>query len=370
MVYAYIKYGYLTIFNKINFIFQTRIIESPQVLVPMVNKMPPLFLSAASAVFLHGGKIWKSVHLQAAHFVNSLLKSLLIFPMYFQQVDISEVVDQPYWDHAVNWDGQVGVMFFVNLAIILIGLAFLISRNKVLGTVPLVIALFYNLASALATTSGGRYLKPSIWVFILYFLAGIFYLLDRLFLTARFVPGAFEKKLIVDNRKPGSSTQAWGLRLAAAFLLAIGLIVPLADATIPRKYPDVSWKQVFAMLPEDAFRQLGFERETLQRLVHERELNVYYGEAQYPRQMNPHNGIDYFGFSVVGPFPSIGARLFEKSEFNLEFPPGSLVVAIGCSKPVGNLQLDDMILVYLVEKNLFYSTGMDWQVICPVLTGN
>ena len=310
------------------------------------------------------------MHLQTAHFVNNLLKALLIFPMYFKQVDISEVVAQPYWDDAVIWDGQVGVMFFVNLAIILIGLAFLISRNKVLGAVPLVIALFYNLASALATTSGGRYLKPSIWVFILDFLAGIFYLLDRLFLAARFFPGTLEKKLIVDNRKPGSSEQAWGLRLAAAVLFGIGLIVPAVDAAIPKKFSDVTINQVLAMMPKDAIGQLDLTRKELQQLVFNRELSVYFGEGQYPWQVITADEIDYFLFSVVGPFPSISAKLFEKSELNLVFPPGSLVVAVGCNKPVGNLRVNDMILVYLVDQNLAYSTGMDWQVICPVSTGD
>jgi len=370
MIYAYNAYGYLTIINKFKFIIQNRILATSPQLVSAVAKLPRLILSSSRANFLLVGDFWSSIQLQAAHFLNNMIKSLLIFPTNYQIRNISGILDQPYWDETVIWDGSVSVIILVNLAVILVGLAFLMTKNKLLGAAPLVVMLFYNLASALATTSGGRYLKPSIWVFTLYFLAGIFFLLDRLFLAVQFAPDTIKPNQRLDSQISHTKNNRGLVNIAAVFLIGIGLIVPIADAAIPQKLPDISWKNAVSLFPEDAVDQIGLDGKSLLQLVRDKDLEVYYGAAQYPRQVVSQQETDYFGFSLVGPLPSIRARLFIERAPGIVFPPDSLVVAVGCNKPGDNLNIDDMVLVYLVEENLVYSVGGDWWEYCPISPGD
>ncbi|MEN8240825.1 MAG: hypothetical protein ABFS17_02800 [Chloroflexota bacterium] len=370
MIYAYNAYGYLTIINKFKYIIKNRILVISPQLGPAVAKLPRLILSPGREKFLLAGDFWESIHLQAAHLLNNLIKSLLIFPMNYQIRNISEILDQPYWDETVIWDGSVSVIILVNLAVILLGLAFLIGKNKLLGAAPLVVMIFYNLASALAMTSGGRYLKPSIWVFTLYFLAGIFFLLDRLFLAVQFTPVTIKPKPRPDSQISQGKTNRSMVNIAAVFLIGIGLFVPIADAAIPQQLPDISLKNAVSMFPEDAVDQIGLDGKSLLQLVQEKDLEVFYGTAQYPRQVVPQKETDYFGFSVVGPLPSIRARLFIERDPGIVFSPDSLVVAVGCNKQVGNLRIDDMVLVFLVEENLVYSLGSDWREYCPIPPGD
>jgi hypothetical protein len=281
---------------------------------------------------------------------------------------ISRVLDQPYWDETVTWDGSVGILFYANLGVILLGIVYLIANKKAIGAAPLVIGLMYNLASSIATTSGGRYLKPSIWVFILYYLAGIYFLLDRILAAARFSPVSFankpEEPVAAFPAKAKGRDKLW---IAAVILLVLSLVVPVADAAIPEKYPEMGKQDVLKLLPADVVGGLDLEWKELARLVRKQELNVCYGDGLYPRQVIVVDDLDHFGFSVVGQFPAMAARFFGSWDLIEEFSDNSVVVALGCQKQVEHKTYQDIVLIYLPEYDVAYYSGSDWQAICPAL---
>ena len=64
-------------------------------------------------------------------------------------------------------------MFAINLLLIGMGIGWGWQRFRIAGLAPLAIALTYFLASALARTSGGRYIVPADWVIYFYYVLGL-----------------------------------------------------------------------------------------------------------------------------------------------------------------------------------------------------
>jgi len=61
-----------------------------------------------------------------------------------------------------------------SLLILSIGFGTAWRKYKVAGAVPMMVFLVYNLATAVARTSGGRYIQPVQWIVYLYFGIGLF----------------------------------------------------------------------------------------------------------------------------------------------------------------------------------------------------
>jgi hypothetical protein len=366
MVYAYLKYGYITLFNKFEFVIKHRLLNVWNNQLPVAGKLAVQSFGAGGMTTAAGIAILDSVHFQAAHFMNNLIKSLLVFPTSLKLEKIRTVLDQQYWNEQITWDGSVGVLFYANLGIILLGIVCLIASKKAIGAAPLVIGMMYNLASSIATTSGGRYLKPSIWVFILYYLAGLYFLLDRVIIAARLSPVSITGKLDEPaSRTSRQKKEKTGLWIAVSFLLVVSFVIPAADAAIPARYPEMNKQEVLMLLPGDVVAGLGMTPGELAQLVADKELRVYYGDGLYPRQVVVPDGLDYFGFSVVGRFPAVDARFFGSWDGFEHFPNNSVVVALGCRRQVEKVTYHGVALIYLPEYDVAFFSGSDWQAICP-----
>jgi hypothetical protein len=365
MIYAKIKFGYYPIVNKILNIFKSRILE--------VWNPPPPFLAELTkpALFIGGGVLldqtsfWSVVHLQIAHFMNNLIKSLLIFPTTLRLTSLETVLEKPYWDEFITWDGSVPPLFYINLAIIVLGVVALVKAKGTAGLVPLVIGLFYNLGSSLATTSGGRYLKPSIWVFILYYLVGVYFLLDRVLDGFNFPSLAFPMiKTSTGNQSLESNQGRWAWATVGAFLL-ISFLIPAVDAAIPETYTALSERKTLRMLTGEPIQSLGLDFRSTAALVRGKTIQVYYGDGLYPRQTIRQDVFDHFSFSIVGPYPALAARYFGAWENIQNFPNNSTVIALGCQIEFEEEQFTDLILIYLPEQEVFYSVGTEWKAHCP-----
>ncbi|MFN2146534.1 MAG: hypothetical protein ACK2T7_14385, partial [Anaerolineales bacterium] len=363
MVYAKITFGYIPIFNKLKFILNTRILEVWRFSNPVVTK---LSLFIGGGILLNRPTFWDTLHLQAAHFANNLIKSILIFPTTLRLTSIEEVLRQPYWDESILWDGAVEPLFYLNLAILLLGMAALVRARGKITLVPLVISLAYNLSTALATTSGGRYLKPAIWVFILYYLAGLYYLLDLLLSAAQFTPSTESLSTPAPEQQKRSSNPGRWFWAASAAMLFIGLLVPTVDAAIPQKYDQLSKQETVGLIPGDALASLGADQEAINRLITDKDLRVYYGDGLYPRRVIDDKYFDYFAFSIVGPYHAMEARYYGSWDGIQDFANNSPVIALGCNAQIEDDEFANIILIYLPDQQAVYSVGIDWQTFCPV----
>ncbi len=166
------------------------------------------------------------------HFVNNELSSLLKLPVNLSLLSLADVTHQPLWRDASQssfFSGKLSVvnviLLLTDLAVVLAGVWWACKRWKIAGAVPLLLQVGYNLGNAAAQTSGGRYLEPTFWVTLLYFLLGISAIVSAMtkandpFLMPRTEPAA---------ESPRSRHRlAWGLALA--LLIFLGALLPLTN---------------------------------------------------------------------------------------------------------------------------------------------
>ena len=120
------------------------------------------------------------------------------------------------------------------------------------------------------------------------------------------------------------------------------------------------------LLPEETVTPLGLDPEVLAQIVADNDLNVFYGEGLYPRQVIVVDQRDYFGFSIIGQYPALAARFFGPWDLIQQFPNETLVVALGCGKQVEDKDYQDIVMFYLPDYDTAYYSGSDWRTMCPL----
>lgn len=119
-------------------------------------------------------------------FLNNIFLSIAKLPLDLPFQPIEQIIKQPIWksDNTYSfWNFQLSPMqlflYYVNIALVSLGVYLGIKKFHVAGALPMVIFLGYHSINALAVTSGGRYLEPVFWVVLLYYSVGIFGILGK-----------------------------------------------------------------------------------------------------------------------------------------------------------------------------------------------
>ncbi|MGC1378932.1 MAG: hypothetical protein WA821_22055 [Anaerolineales bacterium] len=268
----------------------------------------------------------------AAHFINSEIDNLLVFPQRDQLNSPAELI----WPQHAFWqNNQINtpvVIFY--LFLLGIGLAAAWHKNGLPGLLPLGISLVYNAWTALFLSSGDRFLVPVDWAAYLYLFLGLLTLAS---LALSVVKGIRENVSAwvftryngdVAERAPGPVS--WrGLLLTAALILFLGASVPLTELAFPKIAP----------------------LKTAQAVPGE---IVLYGRAIYPRWYKANDGEP--GSGKLGYGKSNQARLVfflvgEKSTLVIfparsapKFFPNASDVTITATQKDGFVQADKIVL--------------------------
>lgn len=166
------------------------------------------------------------------HFANNELSSLLKLPVNLSLLSLADVTHQLQWKNAADssfFSGKLSVvnviLLLTNLAVVLAGVWWACKHWKVAGAVPLLLQVGYNLGNAAAQTSGGRYLEPSFWVTLLYFLLGISAIVSAMTKANDPLP---IPQTVPAAESPKSRQQIeWGWTLA--LLIFLGALLPLTN---------------------------------------------------------------------------------------------------------------------------------------------
>ena len=114
------------------------------------------------------------------HFVHNLVTSVLILPTtpFFHNLKHTLYEVSPFWNKTNGqWAGDLttleGLGLLLNLVLLSIGIGISWQKWRLPGLIPLGIYIAYNFSTALARTSGGRYIVPISWVVLFYFSLGV-----------------------------------------------------------------------------------------------------------------------------------------------------------------------------------------------------
>ena len=224
---------------------------------PWVQTVTQNYLSAALK------KPGELVGYALAHFANSQIQSILIFPTAYRGLDsglaflahrdLFRYLDEccsltnysrqvPYWH---KWDGtfpsQSILPILFSILIIATGLQATWNKNGLVSLMPVLMLLTYLGFNAALRNSGGRYILPVDWGIILCYSIGIVQL------TTFVLNGITGKKLAQDlpalaqPAQEQPANQRGLLRrpsfyAAAAGFFLIGCTIPLVEVSFPKRY--------------------------------------------------------------------------------------------------------------------------------------
>ncbi|MCJ7622452.1 MAG: hypothetical protein MUO76_03035, partial [Anaerolineaceae bacterium] len=187
------------------------------------------------------------------------------------------------WNY--EWDGDLqlstGIILFLQLFIFSLGVGISWYRNRSAGLIPLIFFLAYNLSTAVANTSGGRYIVPVNWVVLVYFgiglsgcVAGICYLLGIKNL-------GIGKEAIIETQ-PVKTSAYVGIIL---FFLFLGSTPIISENLFDRRYPELTNIETLDNL--SAYRAVNeLDFELIRDFIQSKHAVIYEGRALYPRYLD------------------------------------------------------------------------------------
>jgi hypothetical protein len=320
-----------------------------------------------------------------AHFFHNLVVTNAVFPSLLSMDDLEHAVKMPgsMWDPA--WNGQLSpgrilvILFF--LALLSIGLGVSWKRWRLAGILPFLIYLSYNLATAVARTSGGRYIQPADWVALFYLAVG----LSQCWLSFKSHFGAkdFEfdqpsPALIQDihhNVESEKRNSIWKSILAGGVVFCISGLIVVTEFIFPAKFKAGANEIIINKVVDNGWAsQLNLHSGDIERFLQSPDAFMIEGRALYPR---------YYGIDVGEPdsvsayraqgFPrlvitTIGPANIQFGVLPLSsspeyFPNGVDVIMLGCKQEY-NIDLAAIIITSPVEKIITRSPASPLE--CPM----
>lgn len=181
----------------------------------------------------------------ANNFVHNELLDIYILPVRSLPVTGLESILKPVDLSWLNPENTIQtpqvILLFIYLAIIALGIAFAFTRWNIIGLIPLVIHLAYNLSNAASRISGWRFILPVQWVIGLYFCVGLVQLFVWLLIFFGFSfekirsTFIFQSEFKQKDGKIGGSSLKGTISCSLALGL-IGLAIPGAMQIVPPRY--------------------------------------------------------------------------------------------------------------------------------------
>ncbi len=298
------------------------------------------------------------------HFFNNEIKALFVLPFSVYPLEITPVLDLPYWEEPVSWRGELPLStvlaFAFNLTLIGLGIAASWKHHGAAGLVPLVLNLGYYASNALGRTSGSRYLLPVDWTLYFYFLLSIILLYES---------GAhLRSTLPVDQTlaltQPAEhKRQPLPLLAYAGLLLLLGSLVPLINLSFPDLYSkqqqDAVKTQLFA---SPQFTTKIALTEQSEQLLKKNSARLYKGRMLYPRYRDfVLNGNE--GLILTALRPELTEVFFSFDSDDLTFlEAGKDIIVLGCQRD-GYIE---GFVAYLPEQQLTLRSNItDFNSACP-----
>lgn len=306
-----------------------------------------------------------------AHFFHNLVVTSAIFPNSLSMVDLQHAIKMPgsMWDP--TWNGQISIgrilvlLFF--LVILSIGLGISWKRWRLAGILPFLIFLSYNLATAVARTSGGRYIQPADWIALFYLAVGLSqsWLWLKSYFTAKklefdhpSLSGIQEYNPTTEPKKHDSILKSI---LTGGVVFCISSLIVITELIFPARFKASDTGELIKKIVTYSWTsQLNLKSADLEEFMQNPNAILVEGRALYPR---------FYGIDVGEPdsvsayraqgFPrlvitTIGPADIQFGVLPLDsspeyFPNGVDVIMLGCKQEY-NIDLAAIIITSPVEK--------------------
>lgn len=310
----------------------------------------------------------------SAHFFHNTIYSYIYLPQSFRIESLrAYVTTEPFWE---NWQGELstqnGILLFINLGMIALGLGAAWRKHRLLALVPLLISFGYIASVSVGRISGWRFILPSDWIALVYFSIG---LVQFAYLTGYLVTRSAQDVSAKEETQAAEIPPVKWINAAAVaiLLLFIGSAVTYGNRYFASRYPVKTAQQLTDEYLASA--QQPFTEDNLSRFLQNENAVIAYGQAIYPYFLKADSGpINYawpayeprpyarLVFYLVGPDSMNVILPMPSSDF--DFPDGANVIVLGCKNDSGDVEALSVLLLKraLVE----YSREPLPELICPL----
>ena len=282
--------------------------------------------------------------LSLRHFIHNEISTLLMYPLSYEVQSLDQLLARPFWDHDLNWKGELKwsekILLGMNLLFISIGIGYAFRRSSYYGLVPLAIHLGFNLTSGGARTSGGRYIVPVDWVVHLYFLLGVVSLIYAVRNWRQVIhPESTQHQL--------AKTKPIVIAVALIGFLGLGSSIMLTKLFQP-EYPmsrGALTLEILQRLPESVYDEFGISFEEIKAFSQEKKNYVGGGFSLYPRYFEPGefdkwstilsvklNDVERLYFTLLTEQGPKHVYLEKIGQWVEAFPNAEFVIVIGCNR--------------------------------------
>jgi hypothetical protein len=342
---------YPSVIKKIVSVVEKRYPKTRKEVPPKTNLHDsPISPDLAQNEFLPGDEIVptgidnENFILIGTHFLHNIITSVLILPnsFAFENLKASIRAENSFWQ--ASWDGKLNfeqsLILAFNLFLLSLGIVVAVKKQRLVGLLPLIFGACYNFTSALGRTSGGRYIVPSDWIVVLYFIIGSFqaceWLLGMLGLHEKAVDmGAGD--IVRSERIEHIYNKVLPVTIG---LLLLGTLLILPDFIFPRQFQEITREQLqHTVLKYD----LGENKKYLLTLLEsDRQTKIWFGKIMYPRYYGagfgevlsffPYATLDYprLAFYLIGPSDTKNVLLMGPVPVGLKNNSNAIIV--GCKE--------------------------------------
>ncbi len=262
-------------------------------------------LSIHEADYFPSTKTPKSIWaFTADNFLNNLVTSVQSLPNTPLNLDARTVVKKtdnywkPYWDGSLT--GWAKFCTFLNLILLALGLGIAWRRARWIGMLPLIILAVYYLANSFSRTSGGRYLVPADWVILIYYVLGLFAVLESI---KNFFNISTESEVKHQPFSFGLAPWWLGASSVLAVSFFLGSTIPLAQVINPIRYPSATPEQQASTFISAAGSKLNLSVAQLNNFLSTNNAVILTGRSLYPRQFAKNEGLDISVYNYYHPLP-------------------------------------------------------------------
>ncbi len=225
------------------------------------------------------------------HYIHNLISMMIMLPpsgALYQPADMA--IRLPYWK--LHWDGVLQpdayLILFMVLSFFSLGISAAWVRLKAAGIAPLLVVLGYDISTALALTSGGRYMMPMDWLVLLYFSIGVIEAKNWLFACT-----GWDK----DTHAPAPNDDVVSRKLNYGSFASIALIFVLMGALPvflevlpPTRYAPVSKNDITKIIGTVPELTTTPAQTQISALLQEPGTRFEHGRALYPRYYPANQG--------------------------------------------------------------------------------
>lgn len=280
------------------------------------------------------------------HTLHNLIGVFFTLPISYQTGSVQDTIVNTWevnpwtrtWDGTLSLDAKIFIG--INILIIGMGIINLYRKSKTSYFIPLLIMVSYLVGVGFAKTSGGRYIVPVDWILLLFYAAGILFLLDFFGKRRKM---KMEPERVVSSgseEKAGSNKTAI---ILLAFFLGIGILLPISENLFPEIHFPQTYSQFLEELEQEGYQteQVPLSITEVEQFLEEKDAIFMAGQGFYPKLLDPQdeNATEFYHQYLRTPYTLLFTSLSEGGKYyiylpisnpEITFSQGANVYILGC----------------------------------------